>query len=36
MSIDRLLDKGIINTFNLITGKLTYDEILSKSEGPGS
>ena len=26
MSIDRLLDKGIINTFNLIT---------AKSEGPG-
>ena len=35
MSIDRLLDKGIINTYNLITVKLPYDEILSKSEGPG-
>jgi hypothetical protein len=35
MDTKKLLDKGIINTFNLITGKLTYEEIISESKGPG-
>ena len=25
--IDNFIEKGIVNTFNLITGKSTYDEI---------
>ena len=33
--IDNFIDKGIVNTFNLITGKSTYDEIVTKSDGPG-
>jgi len=33
--IDNFIEKGIVNTFNLITGKATYDEIVSQSEGPG-
>tara|TARA_R110002020_G_scaffold210597_2_gene416697 strand:- start:7413 stop:7652 length:240 start_codon:yes stop_codon:yes gene_type:complete len=33
--IDNFIDKGIVNTFNLITGKSTYEEIVADSDGPG-
>jgi len=33
--IDNFINTGIVNTFNLITGKLTYEEILTESNGPG-
>ena len=33
--IDNFIDKGIVNTFNLITGKSTYEEIIAESNGPG-
>ena len=33
--IDNFIDKGIVNTFNLITGKSTYEEIIAASDGPG-
>ena len=33
--IDNFINKGIVNTFKLITGKATYEEIVSESNGPG-
>jgi len=33
--IDDFIDKGIVNTFKLITGKSSYEEIVSESDGPG-
>jgi len=33
--IDNFINNGIVNTFKLITGKSTYEEIVSESNGPG-
>ena len=33
--MDDFINKGIINSYKLITGKATYEEIVEKSDGPG-